>query len=604
MLLGVEAMEGTAVQTLKRLLGLSLDLDAVVPAEPVKVQGNKAPVGMVVMKESSEGSLKGIWAFNEFLYLLSSLLCTATISTPTTNGVWTVTLGTQSSGHFHLIFNGQTTDEIAYNAAASAVQSALVALSTVGSGNVTVTGAAGGPFTVTFRAGLIGTTLALTADFSTLTTPGNASIATTAATNTRRWRFLPEQSDPDTVESYTVATGTTREAGRAAGHKFTDFGLTVAEKGADVTGKTLGRRLAEGYRVQNVYLSGAPTGGTFTLTYAGQETGNIAYNASGAEVEAALELLSTVLAGNVSVIGTRAYTLDLDTPTSGTFDLTFNGVSATGIAYNVSASTLQTTLAALSTIGTGNVTVSGGPGNTTPFTITFTGDLIHTDLALTADFGSLVGGAGAAITANLGGPWSVEFIEDLAETTITVLSADGTSLTGGTSPAANIGYCTAGLTLTEVAHVPVPPKKVSVYVGASLLGLTKLEDCLQWKWDFKPRHRGVMTLDEADPSLSSTLELAGDPTMQLIVEQNSVADAFMDDLRSGTTKYIRIVANGSSIETGYKYRIILTAPFAFLNPKRGPHEDVQAGTYDLQLLYHSAVGSYMEVIVETALTAL
>jgi hypothetical protein len=51
-------------------------------------------------------------------------------------------------------------------------------------------------------------------------------------------------------------------------------------------------------------FGGTPTGGTFTLTFGGEETGNIAYNASAATVQAALEALSTIGSGNVLVTGT------------------------------------------------------------------------------------------------------------------------------------------------------------------------------------------------------------------------------------------------------------------------------------------------------------
>ncbi|OFX13606.1 MAG: hypothetical protein A2W00_04455 [Candidatus Eisenbacteria bacterium RBG_16_71_46] len=55
--------------------------------------------------------------------------------------------------------------------------------------------------------------------------------------------------------------------------------------------------------VQRVTLDGSPTGGTFTLTYAGQETGNIAYNATAAVVQAALQALSNVEPGDVACSG-------------------------------------------------------------------------------------------------------------------------------------------------------------------------------------------------------------------------------------------------------------------------------------------------------------
>jgi len=87
-----------------------------------------------------------------------------------------VTLGTQSSGTFTLTYGGQTTSGIAYNAAASAVQTALEALSSIGSGNVSVTGNAGGPYTIRMIGAKGGATASFTANFSSLGTPANASI--------------------------------------------------------------------------------------------------------------------------------------------------------------------------------------------------------------------------------------------------------------------------------------------------------------------------------------------------------------------------------------------------------------------------------------------
>lgn len=85
----------------------------------------------------------------------------------------TVTIGgSPSGGTFTLTFAGQTTSGIAYNAAASAVQSALEALSTVGSGNATVTGSAGGPYTV-----VIDVPGTLTGSGASLTPSGTVTVS-------------------------------------------------------------------------------------------------------------------------------------------------------------------------------------------------------------------------------------------------------------------------------------------------------------------------------------------------------------------------------------------------------------------------------------------
>jgi hypothetical protein len=63
-----------------------------------------------------------------------------------------------------------------------------------------------------------------------------------------------------------------------------------------------------GAQVNSLTLTGAPTGGTFTVTVAAQTTATIAYNATPAAVQAAIEALSTVGVGNTVVTGTSLTT--------------------------------------------------------------------------------------------------------------------------------------------------------------------------------------------------------------------------------------------------------------------------------------------------------
>jgi hypothetical protein len=86
---------------------------------------------------------------------------------------YTVTLGTQSSGTFTLTYGGLTTATIAYGATAANVKSALVALDDgYDASDWTVTGSAGGPFTVTVPG-----PGALTGSGASLGTPGTFVIA-------------------------------------------------------------------------------------------------------------------------------------------------------------------------------------------------------------------------------------------------------------------------------------------------------------------------------------------------------------------------------------------------------------------------------------------
>ena len=73
-----------------------------------------------------------------------------------------------------------TTSAIPYNATALQVRNALEALSNIEAGGVTVTGAAGGPFTVTFTNGVDVAQMTATASLTGGSTPG-VTIATATA---------------------------------------------------------------------------------------------------------------------------------------------------------------------------------------------------------------------------------------------------------------------------------------------------------------------------------------------------------------------------------------------------------------------------------------
>lgn len=61
--------------------------------------------------------------------------------------------------------------------------------------------------------------------------------------------------------------------------------------------------------VQSAAITGTPTGGTYTLTFSGQTTAPIAYNANAAAIQAALEALSNINPGDVTVSGTGPYVI-------------------------------------------------------------------------------------------------------------------------------------------------------------------------------------------------------------------------------------------------------------------------------------------------------
>jgi len=86
------------------------------------------------------------------------------------------------------------------------------------------------------------------------------------------------------------------------------------------------------------------------------------------------------------------------TPDGGTFTLTFYGQTTSAIAYNASAATVEATLEALSTIGTDNVACAGGALPGSAVTVTFQGDLAARNVPLLTSSNSLTGGTDPAIS--------------------------------------------------------------------------------------------------------------------------------------------------------------------------------------------------------------
>lgn len=118
--------------------------------------------------------------------------------------------------------------------------------------------------------------------------------------------------------------------------RTTTGALVIVDAGYTGTGPLAGGTA----EVQTVTITGTPTGGTFTLTYAGQTTAAIAYNANAAAVQAALEALSNLDTGDVAVGGgpgpgtpwTVTFSLALGNPAQMTATGSFTGGTAPAVA--------------------------------------------------------------------------------------------------------------------------------------------------------------------------------------------------------------------------------------------------------------------------------
>ena len=119
--------------------------------------------------------------------------------------------------------------------------------------------------------------------------------------------------------------------------------------------------------------------------------------------------------------------LDVAGSTSGTFTITFAGETTGPIAFNATPSTVETALSALTNIGAGNVSVSGAALPAGPLSVEFIGDLEKTDVAqLNLDTTGLTNGTATVSTITQGRQLPRTVYVDKADTTPDTLANAGT----------------------------------------------------------------------------------------------------------------------------------------------------------------------------------
>lgn len=99
------------------------------------------------------------------------------------------------------------------------------------------------------------------------------------------------------------------------------------------------------------------------------------------------DILGEMLGNNEVQILTPGGTIS-----GGTWTITYNGQTTSALAYNAIASAIQAALELLSTVGVGNVVVTGGPISSGVVTLTFQNDLGYQNInQVTVGAGSLTG---------------------------------------------------------------------------------------------------------------------------------------------------------------------------------------------------------------------
>lgn len=251
------------------------------------------------------------------------------------------------------------------------------------------------------------------------------------------------------------------------------------------------------------------------------------------------------------------------TVSGGDFIITLAGQATAAIAYDATASTIQTALEALSNVAPGDVSVTGGPINTTPVLIETRGVFAQTAVTITVNAAGITGGG--TITPTTSTPFAVPTASDVT---------------------------------------PIMPGEINVYVDAvhSAIGTTQYTGDFACGWGIGDRRNPVWTLNRSLNSFASMVETKPNPTFTLSVNDDAVGRQLIPYMRAGTSRFIRIECIGPVISGNYRYEYVVDLHGKIVQaPGRGDINGARSLDFTFRTMHSAAWGKALSIRLRTDL---
>lgn len=159
----------------------------------------------------------------------------------------------------------------------------------------------------------------------------------------------------------------------------------------------------------------------------------------------------------------------------------------------------------------------------------------------------------------------------------------------------------------EIDLVPVLPSQVCVYADdvASDIGDTRMTRVFSIDWDYSNRFAAVWPLDCSLTGFAAHVETEPKPILKLLVAADSVGMGYLDKMRAGDRKFIRIEATGAEIEDGntYKIRHDISAEVIGVSEFKD-EQGVYALEWTFQAIYYESWARAFRFYVTNTLTGL
>lgn len=349
-----------------------------------------------------------------------------------------------------------------------------------------------------------------------------------------------------------------------------------------------------------------------------------------------LVYLNSACLANPTIQAVQYWNIEVTGASGGTFTFTFDGETTNAIAYDATASTVQTELEALANINAGDIHVSGGPLNTAAVRVKLIGPgfLAQTVATPTVDGANLTGGGAEEVTVTedesaVAFAWEWIPVVDDADSvhTLTVESVGVTEsfrfayglvnelgITVSRAPGGNsidlsgsmvgkpidfgIADPTAGLTSIDL--IPMTPLQFSCYLdetSADDFGTTQFTGAFSAAWTYGPKFMLYESLDASEPAFTGHYEGKVPSTLELQLERNPTATAMLDTLRAGGTVYFRLIGEGPEVETGVPHLFLLDFAAKLTNPNMSVQDELSTITFTLSNVLDATWGNSLRVLM-------
>lgn len=477
-----------------------------------------------------------------------------------------------------------------------------------------------------------------------------APTPTNPASGVYQYIFAPTKSDFGTPQTFTVRRGDAVASCVIPGFHFNSFNLTMSNDTAEITGEGFGYRINDlaGVldadqldEVQQLTITGSPTGGTFTLTFSGQTTAAIAYNATAADVQTALRALSNIGAADVHCYGsslpagtiTIHFANDLgasDMPLiTSTDSLTGGSTPATAIsqlqAGGGGGGTQQvetaTVVGTVGSSGAGNVDVTVTSAVLTGSPLTISVAVANNDTASIAagKFRAALS-ANAAISAvfTVSGTTTAVVLTaiDAAANDATLNIAYANDTASGLTDQPTSANTTAGVaptgasSYTAVSQQPVSKSTVNVYFDSTYgaLGTTKFCDALELGISIPALRNPVKVLCTAYPDFKDSVQQAiEEARINTTLIKNTDVLSFVDSFNANNkpTRYVRYEMIGANITGAYYYKVLFDFAVKCETPEeRGNVQEVYAYGINSRLVADADIPGGIRVTLVNTLSGL